>query len=147
MRHGAHLPAQHAEWEPRGSAGIAALAAAQPPGSDAPAAAPDLTLACLELCLRRLEAPLPVRVREGAGRRPLQLELQALNGIQLEPAGQSYPPFLWKTRAQGPERISGGWWVGGSAREYWRVESPQGWLGLLYRDAASGGWFLEGWYD
>jgi protein ImuB len=54
---------------------------------------------------------------------------------------------VWKTRSEGPERISGGWWAAGSAREYWRVESPGGWLGVLFRDAADGGWYLEGWFD
>ncbi|MHB1298973.1 MAG: DinB/UmuC family translesion DNA polymerase, partial [Gemmatimonadaceae bacterium] len=52
-------------------------------------------------------------------------------------------------RAEGPERLSGEWWHAEPfAREYWRCESDE--LGqdlLLYRDAVSGGWRLQGWYD
>jgi hypothetical protein len=75
------------------------------------------------------------------------VELQSVDTAPLGDSGESFPPGLWKTRCEGPERISGGWWSGGSAREYWRVESPGGWLALVFRDAASGGWYLEGWYD
>jgi len=53
------------------------------------------------------------------------------------------------TDASGPERLSGEWWHADPfAREYWRCESDE--LGqdlLLYRDAVSGGWRLQGWYD
>ncbi|HYH78404.1 MAG TPA: hypothetical protein VEX86_01360, partial [Longimicrobium sp.] len=152
VRHGAHLPGERAAWAALGSGGIAALAGAQPPGADAPPAeGPELGRGCLELCLRRLPEPRPVRVREGEGRRPLDVELQAVGTAPLGPPGTpvkgSFPPGLWKTRHQGPERISGAWWDAGNAREYWRVEAPDGWLGLLFRDAASGGWYLEGWYD
>jgi protein ImuB len=146
--HGAHLPAEHAAWEPLGSDGIAAFAHAPLPApDDAGDALPELGRACLDLCLRRLPEPLPVRVREGAGRRPLEVELQSLGPAQLGRTGESFPPGVWKTRSEGPERISGGWWAGGSAREYWRVESPEGWLGVVFRDAVSGAWYLEGWYD
>jgi protein ImuB len=152
VRHGAHLPAEHAAWDALGSGGIAAFTGAHPPGSDLPPGdAPRLGSGCLDLCLRRLPAPRPVTVREGPERRPLGVDLQAVDGPRfgaLEPSVKgSFPPGLWKTRSEGPERISGGWWAGGTAREYWRVESPDGWLGLLFRDAASGEWFMEGWYD
>lgn len=148
VHNGAHLPAEHAAWTPRGSDGIAAFAAVEPPSSDRPEPAlPVLGGGTLELCLRRLPDPRPVRVREGEDRRPVGVELQPLNAAGLGVSGGSFPPGLWKTRAQGPERISGGWWTNGTAREYWRVESPDGWLGLLFRDAATGGWYLEGWYD
>ncbi|HEX5725306.1 MAG TPA: hypothetical protein VFX98_07555, partial [Longimicrobiaceae bacterium] len=144
VRHGAHLPAEHAAWVPRGSAGIAAFAGAGAPPAgeeEGPAAAQ------LPLCLRRLPEPRPVRVREDAERRPVDLDLQVALRAGFGGGGGSFPPGLWKTRAEGPERISGGWWSLGAAREYWRVESADGWLGLVYRDAASGGWYLEGWYD
>jgi len=95
----------------------------------------------------RVKLTLRIDPIEGAGRRPLEVELQSLNAVQLGRAGESFPPGVWKTRSEGPERISGGWWAGGSAREYWRVESPDGWLGVMFRDAASGGWFVEGWFD
>lgn len=147
VHHGAHLPAEHAAWDARGSGGIAAFAAVHPPSRDLPAEGPRLGRGCLDLCLRRLADPRPVHVREGEDRRPLGVDLQALNVPGLGLPEESFPPGLWKTRSQGPERISGGWWTNGTAREYWRVESPDGWLGLLFRDAASGGWYLEGWYD
>jgi len=152
VRHGAHLPGEHAAWDARGSGGIAAFTTAHPPGSDLPVPdLPQLGRGCLDLCLRRLPEPRAIRVREGPERRPLGVDLQAVDGGRLGLfAGSvkgSFPPGLWKTRCEGPERISGGWWSGGTAREYWRVESPDGWLGLLFRDAASGGWYLEGWYD
>jgi hypothetical protein len=54
---------------------------------------------------------------------------------------------MWKTRAEGPERISGAWWGSATAREYWRMECADGRLALAYRCAASGAWYLEGWYD
>ena len=152
VRHGAHLPGEHAAWSALGSGGIAAFAGAQPPGWDVvPEAGPELGSGYLDLCLRRLPEPAPVRVREGEGRRPVGVELQAPEAASLGPSGApvkgSFPPGLWKTRCEGPERISGGWWEAGNAREYWRVEAPDGWLGLLFRDAATGRWYLEGWYD
>jgi hypothetical protein len=146
--HGAHLPAEHAAWEPLGSDAIAAFAHAHPsPPADPPAGVAELGRATLELCLRRLPEPRPVRVREGAGRRPLEVELQSVDTAPLGGTGESFPQGAWKTRSEGPERISGGWWAAGSAREYWRVESPGGWLAVVFRDAASGGWYLEGWFD
>jgi len=146
--HGAHLPAEHAAWEPLGSDAIAAFAHAHPaPPDEATAGVTELGRACLDLCLRRLPEPRPVRVREGAGRRPLEVEVQSVERAPLGGAGESFPQGAWKTRCEGPERISGGWWAAGSAREYWRVESPEGWLAVVFRDAAAGGWYLEGWYD
>jgi len=146
--HGAHLPAEHATWEPLGSDAIAAFAHAHPsPPEEAAGGVTELGRACLELCLRRLPEPRRVRVREGAGRRPLEVDLQSPSTVQLGREGESFPRGVWKTRSEGPERISGGWWAAGSAREYWRVESPDGWLGVLFRDAGSGGWYLEGWFD
>ena len=146
VHHGAHLPGEHAAWAARGSDAIAEVAAAHPAAPE-PAEETDLSRASMELCLRRLPEPRPVRVREDAERRPalLEIEPRAGNGVVADDA--SFPPRLWKTRAEGPERISGSWWAGATAREYWRVESPDGWLGLVYRDAATGGWYLEGWYD
>lgn len=143
--HGAHLPGERGAWEPLGTDGIAAFAATRPAGEEAD---PGIAFRnTLPLCLRRLPEPAPVAVREGEGRRPLQVEWGAsakpFSGTGME----GFPQALWKTRAEGPERISGGWWADAEAREYWRVESAEGWLGLLYRDAGSGRWYLEGWYD
>ena len=74
-----------------------------------------------------------------------------------------HPPkaFTWRrvqhriVRADGPERITGEWWVRSSellaVRDYWIVENPEGRRFWLYRqgdgiDGATGGlaWFLHG---
>lgn len=149
VHHGAHLPGEHAAWEPLGSDGIGRLATAERRGLDAgerPSGGAPLT-ASLPLCLRRLPTPREIRVREDAERRPLALDTGTLPGASLTLSSPTSPQGMWKTRAEGPERISGAWWAGGNAREYWRVESPDGWLGLVYRDAATGAWYVEGWYD
>jgi protein ImuB len=151
VHHGAHLPGEHAAWAPLGTDAISAFADAQPPSPETSGRpskdAPDLSPSSLDLCLRRLPEPRPVRVREDGERRPVHLDLQGVAGAGSVAGAASFPPRLWKTKAEGPERISGAWWEGGTAREYWRVESPDGWLGLVYRDAATGEWYLEGWYD
>lgn len=144
VHHGAHLPGEHAEWAPRGSDGIGAVSGARPGGEERSGEASHAFRNTLLLCLRRLPEPVPVEVREDPELRPVQVEFpNALPGGGMG----SFPPRMWKTRAEGPERISGAWWSRAAAREYWRVESPEGWLGLVYRDAASGRWYLEGWYD
>lgn len=147
VRHGAHLPGEQAEWAPRGSGGIAPLSAARPPGTEPPGEGAIAFRNTLSLCLRRLPHPLEVAVREDGEHRPLQVDLAAFPNALPGGGMGSFPPRMWKTRAEGPERISGAWWARAAAREYWRVESPEGWLGLVYRDAASGRWYLEGWYD
>ncbi len=145
--HGAHLPGENAAWVARGSDGIAPFAGARPKGEPS---ARDEAIGfrnTLPLCFRRLPEPLDIGVREDPEHRPVQVDIpagqNALPGVGIE----GFPPRLWKTVVQGPERISGGWWAQGEAREYWRVESPGGWLGLIYRDAVTASWHLEGWYD
>ena len=147
VHHGAHLPGVHAAWAPRGSDGIAPLAAARPPGGEASEGGGATFRNTLSLCLRRLPHPHAVGVREDADGRPAQVDLAAFpNALQSGGMG-TFPHRMWKTRSEGPERISGAWWARAAAREYWRVESPEGWLGLVFRDAANGRWYLEGWYD
>ena len=145
--HGAHLPGEHAAWAARGSDGIPALAASRPPGAERSGEAAVAFRNTLPLCLRRLPEPLAVSVRADDEHRPVQVDLALLPKALPGGGMGTFPPRMWKTRAEGPERISGAWWARASAREYWRVESPEGWLGLLFRDAASGRWYLEGWYD
>lgn len=147
VHHGAHLPGEQAAWAARGSDGIAPLAAARPPGGEPPREGAVAFRNTLPLCLRRLPDPVPVGVREDGEHRPVQVALTALPNVLPGGGMGTFPPRMWKTRAEGPERISGAWWARAAAREYWRVESPEGWLGLVYRDAASGRWYLEGWYD
>jgi hypothetical protein len=47
----------------------------------------------------------------------------------------------------GPERVSGGQWEQAYAREYFRGVSVDGLLVQVYRDARSGNWYLQGWWD
>ncbi|HEX2209848.1 MAG TPA: hypothetical protein VHG93_19360 [Longimicrobium sp.] len=147
VHNGAHLPGDAADWAPRGSDGIATVADARPASTGRSGEDSRVFRNTLPLCLRRLPEPLPVGVRVDAEQRPAQVDIPP--GQNALPGGGigGFPPRLWKTRAEGPERISGGWWARGSAREYWRVESPEGWLGLVYRDGPTGRWYLEGWYD
>jgi error-prone DNA polymerase len=85
----------------------------------------------------------PLRVSEDAQRRPKTIEIvdRRLHVHTLETMSSD------RVHAEGPERLSGEWNGGREAREYWRVEFPSGWLALVYRDARSGEWFLEGWFD
>jgi protein ImuB len=144
---GAHLPAERAAWEALGVDGIAALAAVDPQEEGTAPSRDPAFRNVLPLALRRLEAPLPLRVREDADGRPVEVERPLLPNVLCDPGMRGFPPEVWKTRGEGPERISGSWWARAEAREYWRVESPQGWLAMLYREVRTGGWYLEGWYD
>ncbi|MBW3571944.1 MAG: hypothetical protein KY467_12645, partial [Gemmatimonadetes bacterium] len=147
VHHGAHLPGEHAEWAPRGSDGIAALADARPAGGERSGEDSRAFRNTLPLCLRRLPEPVAVGVRVDAEHRPAELDVPAPQNTLPDGGIGGFPPRLWKTRAEGPERISTGWWARGAAREYWTVESAEGWLGLVYRDGPTGRWYLEGWYD
>jgi protein ImuB len=49
--------------------------------------------------------------------------------------------------AAGPDRVSGGQWEDGYAREYFRALGEDGTLVWLYRDGVDGGWYLHGWWD
>lgn len=147
VHHGAHLPGEHAAWVARDSDGIAPFAAVRPPAPPSPREEAIGFRNTLPLCFRRLPEALDIAVREDADRRPVQVDIPAGQNALAEVGIGGFPPRLWKTVVQGPERISGGWWAGGEAREYWRVESPEGWLGLVYRNAVTGSWHLEGWYD
>jgi protein ImuB len=144
VHHGAHLPAEHGRWEALGAEGIGRFVATDTP-AESPREVPPV--ADLPLCFRRLPVPVPARVRVDAAGRPVSVEVQAASVAEVRIGAEGFPPRMWKTRAEGPERISGGWWANATAREYWRMESEEGCLALLYRDAATGGWYLEGWYD
>jgi protein ImuB len=144
VRQGAHLPGEHARWEALGAEGIGRFAATLAPECSPREVPP---VADVPLCFRRPAAPLAALVRLDAAGRPAGLEVQAAPRTEVRTGREGFPPRMWKTRAEGPERISGCWWGSATAREYWRMESEDGCLALVYRDAATGGWYLEGWYD
>ena len=79
---------------------------------------------------------------------PVRLEVMAI-----APDG---PPlaFVYKgtrhhvARHWGPERIENGWWRQRSARrDYYRVETTQGYRFWLFRELRGEGWFLQGEFD
>ncbi len=47
----------------------------------------------------------------------------------------------------GPDRVSGGQWEDGYAREYYRGVTADGVLVWLYHDAREDAWYLHGWWD
>lgn len=49
--------------------------------------------------------------------------------------------------AAGPDRVSGEQWEKPFAREYFRCVTEDGTLVWIYREARSGEWFLQGWWD
>jgi protein ImuB len=98
----------------------------------------------LPLCLRCFPSPLVARVAVDPRGRPVRILDAGANGSAAD--GQGPPPGL-KVRAEGPDRLSGGWWADGYAREYWLAEGEDGSLWLLFRDARGGGWWVEGWWD
>ncbi len=100
------------------------------------------------LAVRALRPPLPVEVLrdEARGRRPEQpAEVRAV--VADETAGR--PRVQGRIRvASGPWRLEEDWWHEHAvARDYWDVELSDGGLYRLYRDRASGDWFVDGIYD
>jgi len=49
--------------------------------------------------------------------------------------------------AAGPDRVSGEQWEKPFAREYFRCVTESGTLVWIYREAMSGEWYLQGWWD
>lgn len=49
--------------------------------------------------------------------------------------------------AAGPDRISGEQWEKPFAREYFRCVTGQGTLVWIYREATTGEWYMQGWWD
>ena len=104
----------------------------------------------------RPSPPAPKPPSDGMMRRPLTLfaRAQPIEAIATVPDG---PPirFRWRrvlrevARAEGPERISGDWMGGETARDYYRVEDKEGRRYWLYREGLYGEddaprWFVHG---
>lgn len=87
------------------------------------------------VALRRFREPVPVRVREDAGR-PVYvcIDRRRLSGGAV-------------ARSAGPWRTSGGWWEGGWDRDEWEVAIAGGVCYRLFRERRSGGWFIEALID
>jgi protein ImuB len=108
----------------------------------------------LRTALAVAEAPVDA---QPAG--PVGLTLQLLpepRSVQVETAARRdheaptrYRDGRWRRlhHAAGPDRISGGQWENGYAREYFRAVNEEGTLVWLFRDAFSDRWFLHGWWD
>jgi protein ImuB len=139
---GAHLSSAAAAWKRQGAGGIEALTVRGRALVSEPRASYPERPAGLPLCLRRFGTPRRIRVLESGGR-PAVLAPEP-GEVDLEEAGLRTAVAI---RAEGPERISGGWWGEGYAREYWLAEERGGRLWLLYREGRGGGWRAEGWLD
>jgi len=77
----------------------------------------------------------------------------ALPVVAVAPDG---PPAKFRLRgvehriaqAWGPERIETGWWRGPTvARDYYRVETVDGFRFWLFRRLRDGAWFLHGMFE
>jgi protein ImuB len=88
--------------------------------------------------LRRFRPPLAAAVRVEGGR-PVRVRV---NARALGLTGE-----CGVVSSAGPWIGSGDWWGSVWQREEWDVELVGGVLYRIYRDTASGGWFVEGMYD
>ncbi|CAN5904826.1 hypothetical protein BH23GEM7_BH23GEM7_10560 [soil metagenome] len=125
----------------------------------------------LSLCLRRFPEPRSIRVTVDAQGRPVGMAGRPSPPDPLSRIGPPHPltpsprkgerpregsavagplfplPSSLFPAVDGPERISGEWWGGAYAREYWLAEDEGGRLWLLFRDGRTGEWWGEGWWD
>jgi protein ImuB len=96
--------------------------------------------------------PGPSPARGEGGDRPLHLEAvpRPLAVLSVVPDG---PPVKFRlgesderiARTWGPERIETGWWRGACVRrDYYQVETVRGQRYWLFRELATGRWFLHG---
>ncbi|OYV66895.1 MAG: hypothetical protein B7Z72_10525 [Gemmatimonadetes bacterium 21-71-4] len=136
-----HLPADQGAWAPERADGQAhrrtdarrraGTGAPEDRRADGPPAA----------ALRLLPAPAPVHVRLGRS---------GLAAFKHEDSWHDVAEWC------GPERLVPPWWRHDGAdpagepagpRDYYTARTADGALWLLYRGAAAGQWFLEGWLD
>lgn len=85
--------------------------------------------------LRLLPRPRRVRVRTRAGRPAVLRDGEGVHEIRI---------------AEGPERLSGGWWERPYRREYFRLGTAGGELLWIFREPRPGredAWWLHGWWD
>lgn len=88
------------------------------------------------LTLQLLPEPRPIEV-EAVTRRDHVLPVRYRDGER----------WVRLVTAAGPDRISGGQWDGGYAREYFRCVTTEGVLVWVYRDGVRDAWYLHGWWD
>jgi hypothetical protein len=94
----------------------------------------------LNVALRALRPPVPVRVRGTAEGTPAQVE--PIHDVARGIAGGRV------VRRVGPWRLFGEWWGESRfARDYYDVELTDGGIYRLYKNLQDGGWFLDGTYD
>lgn len=85
--------------------------------------------------LRILSPPRRVEVRTAGGRPSTVRDGAARHGV---------------VAAEGPERLSGGWWRRSYRREYYRLLTDRGELLWIFRETPPRGavrWWLHGWWD
>ena len=89
------------------------------------------------LTLQLHPEPLPIEV-ETAARRDHEL-----------PARYRERRGNWRplVEAAGPDRLSGGQWEGGYAREYFRCVADDGALVWMFREPREQRWYLHGWWE
>ncbi|HUF13985.1 MAG TPA: hypothetical protein VMN78_12850 [Longimicrobiales bacterium] len=80
--------------------------------------------------------------------RPIEVETDARRDHEL-PTRYREPRGGWcaLVGAAGPDRLSGGHWEGGFAREYFRCVAEDGALVWLFREPRAGRWYLHGWWE
>ena len=99
------------------------------------------------LAVRTLRPPVPVEVLHGEAvgrsRQPVEVRTVVAEETAKRPRVQGRVRI-----ASGPWRLEERWWEEQPvARDYWDVELADGGLYRLYRDRASGDWFVDGIYD
>ena len=101
----------------RSPAGAAARPSARPPAA----------------ALRRLEQPMPIRVRLGR------------SGLEAFRHDDTWHDV---TAWSGPERLTPRWWASDAgARDYYTARTTGGTCWLLFRSAKERAWYVEGWWD
>lgn len=109
----------------------------QSPTPNAPSPKPNAQSPNASLTLQLHAEPRPIEV-ETAARRDHALPVR-----YRERSGR----WCAVVDAAGPDRLSGGHWEGGFAREYFRCVAEDGALVWLFREPRAERWYLHGWWE
>lgn len=99
------------------------------------------------LAVRAIRPPVPLEVL--TSEEPDPAGAPRAGPLSVRTGSGTTPEVQGKVRvASGPWALEEGWWTEApAAREYWDVELEKGGLYRVYREGASGEWFLDGVYD